>query len=31
MDAYIIVSACPQDQNPTCGGKPTDIKVEVGR
>lgn len=30
MDAYIIVSACPQDQNPTCGGKPTDIRVEVG-
>jgi uncharacterized protein len=31
MDAYIVVSACPQDQNPTCGGKPTDIRVEVGR
>ncbi len=30
MDAYIVVSACPQDQNPTCGGKPTDIRVEVG-
>jgi uncharacterized protein YcgI (DUF1989 family) len=31
MDAYIVVSACPQDQNPTCGGRPTDIRVEVGR
>jgi uncharacterized protein len=31
MDAYIVVSACPQDQNPTCGGKPTDIRVEIGR
>ena len=30
MDAYVIVSACPQDLNPTCGGNPTDIKVEVG-
>jgi uncharacterized protein YcgI (DUF1989 family) len=31
MDAYVVVSACPQDQNPTCGGKPTDIRIEVGR
>lgn len=31
MDAYIVVSACPQDRNPTCGDNPTDIKVEVGR
>ena len=31
MDAYVVVSACPQDQNPTCGGNPTDIRVEVGR
>ena len=30
MDAYVVVSACPQDQNPTCGGKPTDIRVEIG-
>ena len=30
MDAYIVVSACPQDLNPTCGGTPTDIRVEVG-
>jgi len=30
MDAYIVVSACPQDQNLTCGGNPTDIRVEVG-
>ncbi|MGH6953385.1 MAG: DUF1989 domain-containing protein [Alphaproteobacteria bacterium] len=31
MDAIIAVSACPQDQNPTCGFNPTDLKVEVGR
>ena len=31
MDATIVVSACPQDQNLTCGGRPTDIRVEVGR
>ena len=31
MDAYIVVSACPQDQNPTCGGNPTDSRGEVGR
>lgn len=31
MDALIVVSACPQDQNLTCGGRPTDIQVEVGR
>jgi uncharacterized protein len=31
MDAYIVVSACPQDMNDTCGGNPTDIQVEVGR
>ncbi len=31
MDAYVVVSACPQDLNPTCGGAPTDIRVEVGR
>ena len=31
MDAFIVVSACPQDQNDTCGGTPTDIRVEVGR
>ena len=30
MDAYICVSACPQDQNQTNSGTPTDIKVEVG-
>lgn len=30
MDAYICVSACPQDQNETNSGTPTDIKVEVG-
>ena len=31
MDALVIVSACPQDRNPTCGGRPTDIRVEAGR
>jgi uncharacterized protein YcgI (DUF1989 family) len=31
MDAYVAVSACPQDMNDTCGGKPTDIQVEIGR
>lgn len=31
MDALVVVSACPQDQNPTCGGRPTDIRVEIGR
>jgi uncharacterized protein YcgI (DUF1989 family) len=31
MDAYIVVSACPQDMNLTCGGTPTDLRVEVGR
>ncbi|MSO92083.1 MAG: urea carboxylase-associated family protein [Rhodospirillales bacterium] len=31
MDALVVVSACPQDQNLTCGGHPTDIQVEVGR
>ena len=31
MNAYIVVSACPQDMNATCGGKPTDIQIEVER
>ena len=31
MDALVVVSACPQDMNPTCGGMPTDIRVELGR
>jgi len=30
MDSYVVVSACPQDLNPTCGGNPTDVRVEVG-
>ena len=30
MDSYVIVSACPQDMNDTCGGNPTDILVEIG-
>lgn len=28
MDAYVVVSACPQDIAPTCGGRPTDIRVD---
>jgi uncharacterized protein YcgI (DUF1989 family) len=31
MDAYVVVSACPQDMNDTCGGNPTDIQVEISR
>jgi len=31
MDAYIVVSPCPQDIAPTCGGRPTDIQLDVGR
>ena len=31
LDSYVIVSACPQDLNLTNGGKPTDVKVELGR
>ena len=31
MDSYVCVSACPQDQNDTNSGTPTDIRVEVGR
>jgi uncharacterized protein len=31
MDAYVVVSACPQDMNDTCGGRPSDVRVEVGR
>ena len=30
MPAYIAVSACPQDLNLTCGGTPTDIRIEIG-
>ncbi len=31
MDAYVIVSACPQDMNDTCGGNPTPIDIELLR
>lgn len=31
MDAYVVISACPQDMNDTCGGNPTDVRIEVGR
>ena len=30
MDSYVCVSACPQDQNQTNAGNPTEIRVEVG-
>ncbi len=30
MNIYIVISACPQDMNDTCGGEPTDILVEFG-
>ncbi len=29
MDAWVVVSACPQDMNQTCGGNPTGIRAEV--
>ena len=29
MDCYVVVSACPQDMNDTCGGAPSDLQVEV--
>lgn len=29
MDVVVAVSACPQDQNPTNGGSPTDILLRV--
>jgi uncharacterized protein YcgI (DUF1989 family) len=31
MDSFVVVSACPQDMNDTCGGNPTDIQVEIRR
>lgn len=31
MDAYVVVSPCPQDIAPTCGGRPTDVQVDIGR
>ena len=30
IDCHIIISACPQDMNDTCGGNPTDVQIEVG-
>ena len=30
MDAYLCVSACPQDMNLTCSGNPTDLQVDIG-
>ncbi|MEM7293724.1 MAG: urea carboxylase-associated family protein [Pseudomonadota bacterium] len=29
MDIYVVVSACPQDMNDTCGGAPGPIQVEI--
>ena len=29
MDLHVVVSACPQDMNLTCGGRPTDILLEI--
>lgn len=31
MDVFAAVSACPQDQNPTNGGSPTDLLIRVFR
>lgn len=31
IDSAVVVSACPQDMNDTCGGNPTDIQVDIGR
>ena len=31
MDAFVVVSACPQDPNATCGGQPTDLSLDIGR
>lgn len=31
IDAYIVVSACPQDLTGSCGERATDIQVEFGR
>lgn len=31
MSAYVVISACPQDMNDTCGGNPTDVQLEIGR
>ncbi len=31
MDCHVVISACPQDMNDTCGGTPTDVQMEIGR
>ena len=31
MDCHIVISACPQDMNDTCGGTPTDVQMEIGK
>ncbi len=30
MDCHVVISACPQDMNDTCGGLPTDVQMEIG-
>jgi len=30
MDVFVVISACPQDLNATCGGQPTDLSLEIG-
>ncbi len=29
MDCYVVISACPQDMNDTCGNNPTAFQVEL--
>lgn len=31
MEALVVVSACPQDMNTTCGGRPTPIEIAIVR
>ncbi|MEE9301401.1 MAG: urea carboxylase-associated family protein [Alphaproteobacteria bacterium] len=30
MDCHVVISACPQDMNDTCGGNPSDVQMEIG-
>lgn len=30
IDCIVVISACPQDLNDTCGGHPSDLRVEIG-
>jgi uncharacterized protein YcgI (DUF1989 family) len=29
LDCYVVISACPQDMNSTCGHNPSSIQVEL--